>query len=106
MSTVTPDTDDHFPLPTPHRWKRESGPPLVHVPLGDHHVIFNPMSGHTHWINELVVDILEMLTQGPMDARELMTEMQLDPAEGGTLAEIKRILLDLDRLGLIFPANS
>ncbi len=106
MPIPAPAPDDGFPLPTPHRWTRGKCPPLVHVPLGDHHMIFNPMSGHTHWINELVVDILEILALHPMDGRELMTAMQLDPAEDSTLAEMERILNELDRLGLIFPVAS
>lgn len=91
--------------PTPGRWKRNLGS-VLHIVRFDHdHVLFNPASGSTHLVNDLVLDILDALAHGPADGLELAQRLQLETGEDGILLELERILQSLDQLGLITPVN-
>ncbi|MEO5328854.1 MAG: HPr-rel-A system PqqD family peptide chaperone [Magnetococcus sp. THC-1_WYH] len=93
------------PPPTPVRWKRNLGSTLRIAHFDHNNVLFNPASGSTHLVNDLVLDILDALVREPADGLELAQRLQLEASEDGTLLELERILQNLDQLGLIAPVN-
>ncbi|MBF0132888.1 MAG: HPr-rel-A system PqqD family peptide chaperone [Magnetococcales bacterium] len=91
--------------PTPGRWKRNPGSVLQIVRFDHNHVLFNPASGSTHLVNDLILDILDALAHEPAGGLELAQRLQLEAGEDGTLLELERILQNLDQLGLITPVD-
>ncbi|MBF0156719.1 MAG: HPr-rel-A system PqqD family peptide chaperone [Magnetococcales bacterium] len=75
------------------RWER----------FGEEAILYNPASGRTHRVNELVVDILESLGSEPATFADLSRRMGvagLGPAEEEYFSGLLR---QLDRLGFIEP---
>ncbi|MBF0421609.1 MAG: HPr-rel-A system PqqD family peptide chaperone [Magnetococcales bacterium] len=97
--------DDLPPQPTPGRWQRRADLSFSSVPFDGSFILFNPRSGQTHLVNELVMDILEALLHHPMDGRELVASLNLEADEKEALPKMERILSELDHLGLIFPVD-
>ncbi|HIJ84462.1 MAG: HPr-rel-A system PqqD family peptide chaperone [Magnetococcales bacterium] len=97
--------DSTAAAPVPQRWKRGGDVSLLFKHFGNNSVLFNPRSGSTHLVNDLIVDILDALAYEPADRLELSRRLQLDPNEGETMAELERILRNLDQLGLIMPVD-
>lgn len=93
------------PPPTPGHWKRNPGSVLRIVRFDHNNVLFNPASGSTHLVNDLVLDILDALAHAPADGLELAQRLQLEASEDGILLELERILQNLDQLGLITPVD-
>ncbi|MBF0147554.1 MAG: HPr-rel-A system PqqD family peptide chaperone [Magnetococcales bacterium] len=87
------------------RWQRDEGVSLVHHRFGDDTLLFNAQSGSTHRVNDLIIDILHALAEGPANGLELARRLQLDADENKTLNQLEHILHDLDRLGLIMPVD-
>ncbi|HAT50588.1 MAG: HPr-rel-A system PqqD family peptide chaperone [Nitrospirae bacterium] len=93
------------PPPAPSRWRRNPGTVLRIVCFDHNNVLFNPASGSTHLVNDLVLDILDALAHAPADGLELAQRLQLEASEDGILLELERILQNLDQLGLIMPVD-
>jgi PqqD family protein of HPr-rel-A system len=97
---VSPDNDI--------AWRSAAGEP---VPLrcwdGDF-VVYNPVSGNTHFLDIVTGEILRSIMSRGMWGSELCRHIAnfLEVPNDGALAEhVGRILAMLDRLALIEPAN-
>lgn len=91
--------------PVPQKWKIEGSSSLLREQFGAENVFFNLESGCTHWVNALVVDLLDALIQGPADGRELARRLGLSPEEEEVGTKLEHILREMDLLGLISPVD-
>ena len=72
--------------------------------LGDESVLFNPLSGQTHLLTILAIDILERLQESPATEEQLVTYLcDLYAIDAGTdfLRQVIDSLEDLQHLELI-----
>ncbi len=65
--------------------------------------LFNPRSGQTHIINEPAHAALKALSESPTDLHGLMTRLGLDPESDEMSEHFRRLMWELDQLGLIVP---
>lgn len=89
----------------PETWFVPDGNCLVLERYGDGCLLFDARSNSTHLVNELVLDVLEALSRGPATIEELVRRLHLDDDMNSDLPEIRRMVLGLDRLGLLYPAT-
>ncbi|MBF0193472.1 MAG: HPr-rel-A system PqqD family peptide chaperone [Magnetococcales bacterium] len=70
-------------------------------------LIFNPLSGTTHLLFDPALEILKLLEQKPMTAQTVIQSLDLalesKAQNSEVLANIWKIIIDLDRLGIIQP---
>jgi PqqD family protein of HPr-rel-A system len=88
------------------RWRLAS-PLTTRIWDGDH-IVFNPLSGHTHFLDVVAGELLVALASGATDDEGICAHLAsfLDvPNDAEFSAEIARILSHLDELGLVEPAN-
>lgn len=90
----------------PRYWKVDVVHPPLRACFDQGCLLYNPLSGSTHRVNDLILEILDSLGQEAADAEGLLHRLELGADGEEFLLGIKKILLDLDRLGLIFPWES
>ncbi len=74
----------------------------------DEAVIYNPLSGETHYLNRMAMEILSTLEQSPATCSTLMEGMagRFAPEDTRELNHlVLQLLEELDQLGLIEPAK-
>lgn len=67
-------------------------------------VVFNELSGRTHYLNATAMAILERLEQGPCSA-ESLAEWLYSEASSAFLPQVKQALAEFEQLGLIEPVE-
>jgi PqqD family protein of HPr-rel-A system len=79
----------------------------VHCWDGDY-VVYNPLSGNTHFLDIMSGEVLEAIIAGRTTLRQLCAHMAefLDVANDARIEEsVREILTALDELGLIEPVK-
>ncbi|GAB6068233.1 hypothetical protein JCM13664_15520 [Methylothermus subterraneus] len=67
-------------------------------------VVFNALSGQTHYLNATAMAILKMLELGPQSAKDLADGLYAGQADR-FLPKIEQVLAEFERLGLIEPVE-
>lgn len=70
------------------------------------YILFNAASGQTHVVNELGADVLRLLEKKSASAGELLEGLAASyglAPDSELAAGVRRLLVDLDQLGLIEP---
>ncbi|HYX63001.1 MAG TPA: HPr-rel-A system PqqD family peptide chaperone [Burkholderiales bacterium] len=76
---------------------------------GGDYVVYNPLSGDTHIFDLVAGEILRALERGAgsePELRQSVAALLEVPADAALAAEVRRIVAQLDELGLIEPACS
>jgi PqqD family protein of HPr-rel-A system len=89
----------------PVRWKLRSQHGLRIVRFEAEAAVFNPVSWHTHLLNDSAVQVLEALLAGPQPVDGIVAALA-EEAPGAELARdempmIEALLADLEALGLV-----
>jgi PqqD family protein of HPr-rel-A system len=67
-------------------------------------VVFNELSGKTHYLNATAMAILETLEREPMSAASLAGQLYAEEA-AAFLPRVEQVLAEFERLGLIEPVE-
>ena len=89
-------------------WRVAAGALPVRSWGGDY-VVYNPLSGDTHIFDLLAGEVLCTVVRGAGSERELRQRLAVlleVPDDAALAAEVRRILAELDELGLIEPVCS
>ena len=73
--------------------------------FGEVCLLFNPLSGTTHLLNELVIDILEEFQKDPVTLDRLIVQLGLEKEREAVRPRIQQVLAEMDYLGLIRPLD-
>ena len=73
--------------------------------FGEVCLLFNPLSGSTHLLNELVIDILEVLQHGPLNLAGVIAALDLSADAAAVRPRVRQVLAEMDRLGLVRPVD-
>ncbi|MBF0588636.1 MAG: HPr-rel-A system PqqD family peptide chaperone [Magnetococcales bacterium] len=68
--------------------------------------LFNPGSGQTHIINDPAYEALKELSKQPDNMTGLLVRLELDQEPEKVTKHFRRLLWELDQLGLIVPVTS
>jgi PqqD family protein of HPr-rel-A system len=71
----------------------------------DEVMLFQPISGETHCLTSLAARVLKILQEKPMTASQVAAALTRNGANAADLEEIRALLNQFDRLGLISPIN-
>ena len=91
-----------------HLWKVRDGDQLRWRCWDDEHVVFDPLSGDTHVLNEIAALALKRLDAGALDCSDLSERIaaELDlQADEAMFRHMERLLLKFEDLGLIEPQH-
>lgn len=86
------------------RWKVAGEAPLPFRDWDGEFTVFNPCSGHTHFLDFVAGTVLQLLADGPRDEAELarlMADRLELPADAALQESLRRLLEQLDEQGLI-----
>jgi PqqD family protein of HPr-rel-A system len=103
-NAVAPSPEEHGPVPVV-RYRTLTRPELM-VSWGSDCSVFNPLTGDTHLISILPAEILWLLSDGPLGAREIaerMAELCETPNSPAWNEKIDALLEGLMREELIEP---
>ena len=91
------------------RWLTPLFPQLRLYPLDDEYAAFNPLSGQTHFINELSFEVLQLLHESDGLSAPQIVDAFSDGNESVELDAFRQSLVthlsELDELGLITRAD-
>ncbi len=68
-------------------------------------VIYNSLSGETHYLNHLAMRLLQKMEQGPISEEALSDFIGKKETIDDSDAQLKQFLQQFDQLGLIEPAE-
>ncbi|MBF0622976.1 MAG: hypothetical protein HQL54_13735 [Magnetococcales bacterium] len=95
--TVKNDRTWHVPY-----WDRFLREPLE----GEKTALLHPMTGHTHFLNALVMDILQELAEQPATLDTLFNRLGVSDASDEERMAVERIIIWMDQEGLVAPLPS
>ncbi|MBF0381921.1 MAG: HPr-rel-A system PqqD family peptide chaperone [Magnetococcales bacterium] len=89
------------------QWIVPQGCSLIWEQFDNGCLIFNPLSGTTHLLFDPALEILKLLQQKPMTPKTVIQSLELalesEEQNREIVANVWKIFVDLDRLGIIQP---